>query len=365
MTFQDLRDKTRSFKEWVAARHRHLASAALVGGFVFDTITLQRIDLLFEQIVLWTHMFISGSTIVLIHYLMSREGESKLSKRLIAFLPIVTQFSFGALFSAFLIFYSRAGTIAESWIFLALILLIIVLNETLRTYQVRLSFQVSVFFFALFSFSIFTVPIITNTVGPYTFALSGVVTLVLFGIFLALLRLAGKERLYTSRKFITRSIVGIFVLINLLYVTNILPPIPLSLKDIGIYHSISAAGGEYIVRKEKENFIDIVVPGKTYHVVDGASLSAFSSVFAPTDIETHVIHEWYFLDEQGWILSSSVRFPIAGGRDGGFRGYSEKTNVFPGKWRVDVRTIRGQLIGRTTFTVDSAESNIQTTEVRL
>lgn len=40
-----------------------------------------------------------------------------------------------------------------------------------------------------------------------------------------------------------------------------------------------------------------------------------------------------------------------GGREGGYRGYSVKGNLFAGEWRVNVTTERGQSLGRTSFTV--------------
>ncbi len=48
-----------------------------------------------------------------------------------------------------------------------------------------------------------------------------------------------------------------------------------------------------------------------------------------------------------------VSFPINGGRDGGYRGYTIKRNPIAGEWRVDFATADGHLLGRERFTVDS------------
>jgi hypothetical protein len=48
-------------------------------------------------------------------------------------------------------------------------------------------------------------------------------------------------------------------------------------------------------------------------------------------------------------------FSIDGGRDGGYRWYSRKTSVRPGRWRVQIQTQTGQILGEVAFTVKQAE----------
>ena len=66
-----------------------------------------------------------------------------------------------------------------------------------------------------------------------------------------------------------------------------------------------------------------------------------------------VVHDWQYYDEgkEEWISSTKIPFSITGGRGNGYRVYSKKDNVFPGKWRVDVETERGQVIGRIRFDI--------------
>jgi len=79
----------------------------------------------------------------------------------------------------------------------------------------------------------------------------------------------------------------------------------------------------------------------------------FSAVFAPTALNTKIMHKWQYYDkyEGVWVTVSEIPFSIVGGRDGGYRGYSFKKNLFPGRWRVDVITEREQLLGRIYFKV--------------
>jgi len=82
-------------------------------------------------------------------------------------------------------------------------------------------------------------------------------------------------------------------------------------------------------------------------------LTAFTPVAAPAALLQAVEHRWR---HEGHVVST-VRLPtpVHGGRPGGFRTFSRKTDFPPdarGSWTVDVLTASGQLIGRVRFWVD-------------
>jgi len=82
-------------------------------------------------------------------------------------------------------------------------------------------------------------------------------------------------------------------------------------------------------------------------------LVAFTPVAAPATLRQPIEHRWR---HDGRVVST-VRLPtpVRGGRLGGFRTYSRKTDFPPaahGRWTVDVVTASGQLIGRVRFRVD-------------
>jgi hypothetical protein len=47
---------------------------------------------------------------------------------------------------------------------------------------------------------------------------------------------------------------------------------------------------------------------------------------------------------------------VGGERSAGYRGFSLKRNVFPGRWRVSVETSSGYAIRRSTFPIIAADS---------
>ena len=87
---------------------------------------------------------------------------------------------------------------------------------------------------------------------------------------------------------------------------------------------------------------------------------AYSSVFAPTALSTHIVHHWEHKEGGQWATVSTVPFSIVGGRDGGYRGYSELPVFAEGEWRISVETTRGQLIGRESFVVVFVTSTPET-----
>ena len=141
-------------------------------------------------------------------------------------------------------------------------------------------------------------------------------------------------------------------MVNAMYVLNILPPLPLSLKEAGVYHAITRTANGYVVAEEEQPWYVFLQPQGTIHLPAGSPVYFYSAVFAPTRLtETRITHHWQYFDTQGdkWMSRSRIEFPIAGGTDGGYRGYSLKTNVTPGLWRVRVETARGKYSARNVF----------------
>ena len=274
--------------------------------------------------------------------------------------PFLMQYAFGGLLSGFFVFYSRGTSLSASWPFLALLLLLLVGNEFFRTRYQQFTFQVSIFFFVLYSYMIFFVPIVVGSIDVWVFLLSGVVSIIAIGALLY-----GFSYLMPSTKHhlgitVSASIGGILLAVNAMYFLNILPPLPLSLKESGVYHSVlRTKDGIYVAESEDISWYAALKPYTSVHVLRGGTLYFYSAVFAPTRLaETRIVHHWEYFDESqnAWVSRSRVVFSIVGGRDGGYRGYSLKTNMESGWWRVRVETTRGQVLGQAQFTVETVSS---------
>ena len=139
---------------------RHISTGALAFGFVFDFFTLTRIDKLYDNLVLFFYLFVVGLGIFLFNYVESKESRGKLYQNIHAFLPVVVQFAFGGLFSGISIFYLRSATFSINILFMALLFGLLIGNEFFREKYKRLTFQLTVFYFVLYSYLIFSLPVL-------------------------------------------------------------------------------------------------------------------------------------------------------------------------------------------------------------
>lgn len=332
----------------------HVPTAALIFGFIWDTLTLGRPDRLFENSVLLAYFVLAGGGIVLMN-LRVRRGAFAESLPLLA----LVQFSFGSLASGLLVLYGRSGTFAGSFFFFLLLGGFLVGNEFLRTRYARLRAQIGAFYMLLLAYLVLVIPVALGEIGTRAFLLSGLASAVIIVLFLFVLFAVARRLLYTNLRQIAVVVAGIYLIFNGLYFLNILPPVPLALRHVGVYHSILRAGGEYHVTYENPSWFEFFRDTSgTFTKGPGESAYCFSSVFAPTGLTSPIYHRWEMYDEKKarWITQSRISFSISGGNDTGFRGYTVKTSLPEGLWRCDVETGRGTLIGRTAFLVVAASS---------
>jgi hypothetical protein len=157
---------------------------------------------------------------------------------------------------------------------------------------------------------------------------------------------------------------AIYASLNILYFTSVLPPIPLSLTDLEVIHSVerTEAGMYRIVTEDQPWWLDYTFFKPTINPSAG-SVSCFSSVYAPTRLSTRIFHRWEYKDEAGkWREYARIGYSIAGSNENGYRGYTTISNYQNGVWRCSVETQRGQVLGRSSFIIDTSNpaSNLVT-----
>lgn len=350
--------KIESLRNWYARFERPISSFSLVFGFIFDIITLKRIDTFWENVWVSGHLVMVAVFILLIHTQKNEAGdEEDPSKRHFWYVNIL-QFFFGGLLSTYLVFYFRSADIFTTWPFILLLSVAFIANESMKRHYVRFSFQISLLFLSIYSFAIYFLPIIFHKIGTWIFLLSGFASLVAISLFIAILFHLKKEEFRESKRLILSLVFGIFFLFNFLYFTNLIPPLPLSLKDGAIYHSVvKNQEGNYNVISEDHGVLGYFQFFKDFNVVSSPQVYAYSAIFSPSGLDITVVHEWQYFseDERSWITSSKISLPIQGGRDGGFRTYSMRSNLSLGRWRVNVKTLDGKIIGRIRLNVIESE----------
>ena len=338
-------------KEFVKKYERLLSAGALLIGFSWDAFTLTRIDYFFEVLVLGVHTSLIVLWILLINLAEGKQLKGWFFGNVRNLAPLFMQISFGALFSALTIFYVKSASVTTTLVFVCILIGLLIGNEFFKERYQRFVFQFSVLFVALVSFFALYVPVLLGAVGAWVFLVANVAAVSTIFLLVAFLKLFVPERVRKSRNGLRISIGSIVVILQLLYFSNIIPPVPLALKDKGVYHTVSREGEIYIGTAEQESFLEVIIPGTTIHYTKGESVAVYSAVFAPTGIATEIAHIWEYYDKEVgvWVPQGKIAFPIAGGRGEGFRGFSEKSNIFDGKWRVQVVTKRDQVLGRVTL----------------
>ena len=337
---------------WAAKNERRIGAVVFVFGFISDVLTFTLLP--FNLVNIYFISFLTFAAICALgsHILPNvGEGKSWFVRTLSVLFPLGAQYALGNLLSGFVVFYSKNAEVAVSWPFILILVLAYIGSEYFRKYKTYLIFQTSLFFLVLYAYLIFALPLLVHTIGPWVFAGSTLAACVLFGVFLLLLRRLNQNRYLESRRNIVAAAAVLLAVVNVAYFTELIPPLPLTLTDSGVYHTLTKVPGGYLVKGEEEKpWWDIRTT--TVHATPGEAVYAFSAVKAPAAFGSAVTHVWEHQISGKWVKMSEATFPISGGREGGYRGYSQAT-VAPGAWRVSVKTENGQVIGRIRFNVES------------
>ncbi len=349
----------RKLLAWAQRNERHLGGIVFVAGFITDIVTFVFLDISLVNLVFAAYLAIAASAVFLGHALASTAPArpSVLRRTLLVVLPLLAQYLIGNLLSGFLIFYTKSAVLLASWPFLLLLALVFIGNEWFRRYKDRIAFISVLLYFTAYAYAIFALPLLLRSLGPVVFLGSTALALAAFGIYLALLWRVGSARLLPSLRPMLAGVACVTTLVVGAYFTGAIPPIPLTLKDEGVAHSIRREAGDYVLAVEPERPWFDPRPS-VVHAVPGAPVYAYSAVFAPIRFSASVVHEWQYKDAESgkWVTRSRVPFAIAGGREEGYRGYSQIANPTPGAWRVLVKTPSNQVIGQIRFDVERTET---------
>lgn len=336
---------------WAARHERKLGAVLFAFGFITDLLTftllpLRVISVFFTGYLVLAAIAAFGSHLITVY----RERDVWWRKTAAVVFPLAVQYAFGGLFSGFVVFYAHNSVIGVSWPFLVLLLIMYAGNEYFRKQREHLVFQTVLFFFALYAFLIFEVPVLVGSIGSWVFLGSTLLTVVLFGLFLFLLHVVHAARLSESLPRIVRAAAVLLVVVIVSYFSGLIPPIPLALKDSGIFHGLSRTAEGYTVLAEPPQPWWDPRPQVIEHV-PGETLYAYSAVASPLAFSSTLVHRWQRHDGRTWVTETVVAFPSSGGREQGYRGYSAKQNLTQGKWRVSVETENGQTIGLIRFDI--------------
>jgi hypothetical protein len=135
--------------------------------------------------------------------------------------------------------------------------------------------------------------------------------------------------------------------------------VPLALRAGGVYHDVAQEDDAYVLTYESAPWYAVWDRADdTFHYAPGDTVYCFAAIFAPAELQTRVRHHWqrYSPEREAWQTTDRIGYRVVGGRRGGYRGYTFKRRVTPGRWRVNVETSGGTVIGRVDFRVVPADT---------
>lgn len=264
-------------------------------------------------------------------------------------------FLLGTLLNVYTIFYFKGGTFLSSAFFLGLLATLLILNEIRPPRISKHVLRNSLFSLCLISYLNILVSILAGSIGAVVFTAAIVLSIAIQSFLWWILqrKLDAKKVAWEIRR-PSLAVTGIYVLF---YLFKVLPPVPLSVKYIGVFHHISKIGSEYQLDSTRPKWRFWENGDQTFEAAPGDSIYCFVQIFSPTRFKDELFIRWKYHDaKRGWTDSDAIPLAVIGGRDEGYRGFTLKSNYQPGDWRVSVETAGGREVGRIGLHVIAIES---------
>lgn len=348
----------------IATVKAHSTTILFVLGFIFDIVMLPGIDHPITRYIGLAHLCIVAFLIMFREIVISRNTASRAEQKLYSFASFGIAFSSGAALSFIFVYAMRSAAFLVSWPLLLLLFICILTNEFVAAHDFRFTLDVGVLLIATLFFVIFNTPVLLKMQNDWIFALSVAISIGISLLYLFLLQFTSESARYEAPRTYALA-VGIPMFVGMLYFLNVIPAVPLSLKEAGVYHSIvHTSSGEFIATGENDDRMFKKYRTTIHHmssVDDGVYF--FSNIDTPAELTAPISHVWeyYDVDTKHWVSKATVSFDIQGGREDGYRAFSKKENITEGLWRVTVKIGDNRIIGREKFMIIKVE-NAHTTK---
>ncbi|MHA7942881.1 DUF2914 domain-containing protein [Formosa sp. 3Alg 14/1] len=347
--------KNSGLRKFIRRHQKYAPILFFIGGFIFDTLTLGRIDRLYDLSVLCMHMTSLSITLYLFNLADDGAWKNTFLERFEIYFPLVIQFFFGGLSSAYVVYFSRSVSLSRTASFFIILVVLLFANEFLKKRISNKYLQFSIYYFISFTFFSFMIPVFIKQMNPAIFIISGVVSLACTLLLITFIyRKSPSTRAEIHLGKLTGIIISIYLLINIFYFFKLIPPVPLALQTGLVAHNIVTENGKYeVTYEEKKQFVFWRDHSSKFIHNPNEPVYVFSSIFAPTALKKSIIHRWKWYDEktEEWIILDNISYDITGGRNDGYRGYTYKENIRSGLWRVEVLTEEELLLGVIDFEI--------------
>lgn len=395
------------YRRILAYRAQHPGTEIAVffaAGFLFDVVTLTRVDDLFT--IVQQGVYLVTLTLLMVQeerYAAGVAAPPRLLARAWRYAEDAIHFLLGSLLSVFTLFYLKSTSGLSSLYFLGFLCALLVANELPRFRR-----QGPIVRFALLSLCLATwlallLPIVAGFLSVWLFLAAVALSCGAFVWLVRRLSASTKDAPSVWRR-VGAPAFAMQGLLAAAYFVGLIPPVPLSVQYIGIYHEVLPPGAgptpaapetspapESSPAPQQAGIAGLPAVGgpvsdgpvsdapassapapgaagkasrayqlkhlrpwwRFWHHGDqqfaarpGDVVYCFARVFAPKGFRDAVYMRWLVERRDGaWEDQGRARLTISGGRGEGFRAFGTKRNYRPGRWRVEVETEDGRDLG--------------------
>jgi hypothetical protein len=353
------------FKHFREKHHLAFEVAFFFAGFLFDVLLLHRIDstpLLIHQ---GTYLVLTSLLVFWDHRLTVAGKEPEgLVGRLAGYRLWAMHFFLGTLLNAFIVFYFRSSSGFFGMVFIIVLAAVIVLNELPRFRSKGPVVRVALLSFSITSYLAYLLPVLWGELRAWQYVVAVVLgSAATVGLWKLFVRFT-KDPAWTLQRAVVPGL-AVQVTLLVLYFAEAVPPVPLSVKHLGIYHSVDVEKTEK-GRHYRLHFLpapawkfwtrtrNALVTGP------GDKAWAFVRIFAPTRFQDRVTFAWDYDDPaKGWTpWGKPFSTTLSGGNEEGFRTFAYTTPSRSGTYRVRVLTADDREIGRETFEIEVSKEPV-------
>jgi hypothetical protein len=342
-------------KLYAARNERRLALSFFVAGFLFDIVTLGRIDswlTIGQQAV-----YLIVVTTVLMQMLVGQTAAtaapgvaapSRMRRWYYEYRNPAIHFLLGALLSAYTLFFFKSSSLLVSFGFMMVLVALLFANEAERFKRLGLPFKFALLGLCWLAFFAYVIPVLIGSTGLAVFLASMAVgCLPLMAVSL----LVSKEKKRQILVPLGCVVIGFLTF----YLFRLIPPVPLSIPFMGVYHGVERTEQGYKLSHERPVWRVWQNGDQQFSAQPGDRVHVYFRVFSPARFADQVMMRWYLHeDTRGWTLQDTIPIKIVGGREEGFRGYGFKSKYQSGDWKVQVETTDAREIGRIYFSLQNA-----------
>jgi hypothetical protein len=332
-----------------------VAALFFAGGFMFDTLAVGRVDSL--HVIAQQALYLAIVTVVLTQMFFvpdapAPEGLSGVKRFYYRHRTAVLSFFLGTLLNVYTLFFFKSSSLLVSFWFMLVMIALLFLNEFGPFRRLGISFKFALLSLCGLSFCATVVPVMFGQVGITVFLVSmAVACLPMLGL-AAWIRRRSPERYVAARRQMLVPFGLMLVVFLGAYLLRVIPPVPLSLPYIGVYHSVDRTAEGYQLSHERPAWAFWRSGDQQFRAQPADRVYVFFRVFSPASFADEVRMLWFHREPRGWALQDTIPIKIVGGRAQGFRGYGFKSKYQPGAWKVHIETTDGREIGRVYFDVE-------------